>query len=142
MEQITKQSVIDTMASVVVTLYIDKMATNMEGRDTEKPQVAHLRYSIYKLLMDAIQEHSLSIEMLQQQVNEWKTIKAIKDIPLLLPNADVKQLTKSDLQAVKQVIKELDKMTAFVVTELGRMYDKCITLADKHEVPQERQVEN
>lgn len=137
MEQITKQSVIDTIAGVVVTLYIDRMATNMADRDTEKPQVSHLRYSIYKLLMDAIQEHSLSTEMLRQQVDEWKTIKTIKDIPMLLPNADVKQLTKSDLQAVKQVIKELDKMTTFVISEIGKMYDKCISLADKHEVPQE-----
>ena len=142
MEQITKQAVIDTMAGVVVTLYIDKMATNMEGRDTENPRVSHLRYSIYKLLMSAIQEHTLSIEMLQQQVDEWKSIKTIKDIPLLLPNAEVDELTKEDLKAVKQVIKELDKMTTFVVSELGRLYDKCITLADKHEVPQERLVEN
>ena len=138
MEQITKQSVIDTMAGVVVTLYIDRMATNMSDKDTEKPQVAHLRYSIYKLLMDAIQEHSLSTEMLQQQVNEWKSIRTIKDIPMLLPNAEVNELTKEDLLAVKQVIKELDKMTTFVISELGKMYDKCITLADKHEVPQER----
>lgn len=137
MEQITKQSIIDTMAGVVVTLYIDRMATNMTDRDTEKPQVSHLRYSIYKLLMDAIQEHSLSTEMLRHQVDEWKAIKTIKDIPMLLPNADVEQLTKSDLQAVKQVIKELDKMTTFVISEIGKMYDKCISLADKHEVPQE-----
>ena len=73
--------------------------------------------------------------MLQQQIAEWKTIKTIQDITLLLPNADTQQLTKDDLKCVKQVIKELDQAVTLVRKQLQVVCDKCLTLADKHEKP-------
>lgn len=132
-----KSIIVNTMAGYPLTLYIDRMADNIGSHKEDNIVLNHLRYSIYQLLLNAIEEHSLSFDMLQTQVEQWKTIKTIKDIALLLPNADINQLTKDDLKCVKQVIKELDQAVTLVKKQLEVVCDKCVSLADKHEKPQE-----
>ena len=132
-----KNILVNSMAGYPLTLYIDRMADNIGSHKEDNIVLNHLRYSLYQLLLDAIGEHSLSFELLQEQVAEWKTIKTIKDITLLLPNADTKQLTKEDLKCVKQVVKELDQAVTLVKKQLEVVCDKCVSLADKHEKPLE-----
>lgn len=133
-----KDILVNSMAGYPLTLYIDRMADNIGSHKEDNIVLNHLRYSMYQVILNAVGENKLSFDMLQQQIVEWKQIKAIKDIPLLLPNADIDQLTKEDLKCVKQVIKELDQAVTLVKKQLEVVCDKCLTLADKHEKPQER----
>lgn len=130
-----KDILVNSMAGYPLTLYIDRMADNIDFHKEDNVVLNHLRYSLYQVILNAVGENQLSFDMLQQQIAEWKQIKAIKDIPLLLPNADSDQLTKEDLKCVKQVIKELDQAVTLVKKQLETVCDKCLTLADKHEKP-------
>lgn len=130
-----KDILVNSMAGYPLTLYIDRMADNIGSHKEDNVVLNHLRYSMYQEILNAVGEHTLSFETLQQQIAEWKTIKTVKDIVLLLPNADTDQLTKEDLKCVKQVIKELDQAVTLVRKQLETVCDKCLTLADKHEKP-------
>lgn len=134
-----KDILVNSMAGYPLTLYIDRMADNIGSHKEDNVVLNHLRYSMYQEILNAVGEHTLSFEAFQQQIVEWKQIKTVKDIVLLLPNADTDQLTKEDLKCVKQVIKELDQAVTLVKKQLETVCDKCLTLADKHEKPQERQ---
>lgn len=130
-----KDILVNSMAGYPLTLYIDRMADNIGSHKEDNVVLNHLRYSMYQEILNAVGEHTLSFEALQQQIVEWKQIKTVKDIVLLLPNADTDQLTKEDLKCVKQVIKELDQAVTLVRKQLETVCDKCLTLADKHEKP-------
>lgn len=130
-----KDILVNSMAGYPLTLYIDRMADNINFHKEDNVVLNHLRYSMYQEILNAVGERTLSFDMLQQQINEWKQIKTVKDIVLLLPNADTDQLTKEDLKCVKQVIKELDQAVTLVRKQLHTVCDKCLTLADKHEKP-------
>lgn len=130
-----KDILVNSMAGYPLTLYIDRMADNLNSHKEDNVVLNHLRYSMYQEILNAVGEHTLSFEALQQQIVEWKQIKTVKDIVLLLPNADTDQLTKEDLKCVKQVIKELDQAVTLVRKQLETVCDKCLTLADKHEKP-------
>lgn len=130
-----KDILVNSMAGYPLTLYIDRMADNISYHKEENIVLNHLRYALYQEILNAVGERTLSFDMLQQQIAEWKTIKTIQDITLLLPNADTQQLTKDDLKCVKQVIKELDQAVTLVRKQLQVVCDKCLTLADKHEKP-------
>lgn len=130
-----KDILVNSMAGYPLTLYIDRMADNINFHKEDNVVLNHLRYSMYQEILNAVGERTLSFDMLQQQIAEWKTIKTIQDITLLLPNADTDQLTKEDLKCVKQVIKELDQAVTLVRKQLETVCDKCLTLADKHEKP-------
>lgn len=130
-----KDILVNSMAGYPLTLYIDRMADNIGSHKEDNAVLNHLRYSMYQEILNAVGEHTLSFEALQQQIVEWKQIKTVKDIVLLLPNADTDQLTKEDLKCVKQVIKELDQAVTLVRKQLETVCDKCLTLADKHEKP-------
>ena len=130
-----KDILVNSMAGYPLTLYIDRMADNINSHKEDNVVLNHLRYSMYQEILNAVGEHTLSFEALQQQIVEWKQIKTVKDIVLLLPNADTDQLTKEDLKCVKQVIKELDQAVTLVRKQLESVCDKCLTLADKHEKP-------
>lgn len=130
-----KDILVNSMAGYPLTLYIDRMADNINFHKEDNVVLNHLRYSMYQEILNAVGEHTLSFEALQQQIVEWKQIKTVKDIVLLLPNADTDQLTKEDLKCVKQVIKELDQAVTLVRKQLETVCDKCLTLADKHEKP-------
>ena len=137
--QITKEEIIDATASYYLTYYMNKIATNMESNKTKEPNVVlhHLRYSMYKSLLKTIQDQHLSIYGLQQQIAEWKTIRKIKDIKLLLPNANTEELTKADLQNVRLLVREIDQIVTLVTTQLVKVLDKCDSLVDKQEPTQE-----
>ena len=130
-----KDILVNSMAGYPLTLYIDRMADNICFHKEDNVVLNHLRYSMYQEILNAVGEHTLSFQALQQQIVEWKQIKTVKDIVLLLPNADTDQLTKEDLKCVKQVIKELDQAVTLVRKQLETVCDKCLTLADKHEKP-------
>lgn len=130
-----KDILVNSMAGYPLTLYIDRMADNISSHKEDNVVLNHLRYSMYQEILNAVGEHTLSFDMLQQHIVEWKQIKTVKDIVLLLPNADIEQLTKEDLKCVKQVIKELDQAVTLVRKQLETVCDKCLTLADKHEKP-------
>ena len=137
--QITKEEIIDATASYYLTYYMNKIATNMDTNKTQQPNVVlhHLRYSMYKSLLKTIQDQHLSIYSLQQQIAEWKTIRKIKDIKLLLPNANTEELTKADLQNVRLLVREIDQIVTLVITQLTKVLDKCDSLVDKQEPTQE-----
>lgn len=137
--QITKEEIIDATASYYLTYYMNKIATNMDLNKTKEPNIVlhHLRYSMYKSLLKTIQDQHLSIYSLQQQIAEWKTIRKIKDIPLLLPNANTDELTKDDLQNVRQLVRELDKAVGLFTTDITKVLNKCNALVDKQEPIQE-----
>lgn len=130
-----KDILVNSMAGYPLTLYIDRMADNIGSHKEDNAVLNHLRYSMYQEILNAVGEHTLSFEALQQQIVEWEQIKTVKDIVLLLPDADTDQLTKEDLKCVKQVIKELDQAVTLVRKQLETVCDKCLTLADKHEKP-------
>lgn len=130
-----KDILVNSMAGYPLTLYIDRMADNICFHKEDNVVLNHLRYSMYQEILNAVGERTLSFDMLQQQIAEWKQIKTVKDITLLLPNADTDQLTKEDLKCVKQVIKELDQAVTLVRKQLETVCEKCLTLADKHEKP-------
>lgn len=134
-----KDILVNSMAGYPLTLYIDRMADNICFHKEDNVVLNHLRYSMYQEILNAVGERTLSFDMLQQQIAEWKQIKTVKDIVLLLPNADTDQLTKEDLKCVKQVIKELDQAVTLVRKQLETVCDKCLILADKHEKPQEQE---
>nr|DAE86457.1 MAG TPA: hypothetical protein [Caudoviricetes sp.] len=137
--QITKEEIIDATASYYLTYYMNKIATNMESNKTKERNIVlhHLRYSMYKSLLKTIQDQHLSIYGLQQQIAEWKTIRKIKDIKLLLPNANTEELTKADLQNVRLLVREIDQIVKLVITQLTKVLDKCDSLVDKQEPTQE-----
>lgn len=137
--QITKEEIIDATASYYLTYYMNKIATNMESNKTKERNIVlhHLRYSMYKSLLKTIQDQHLSIYSLQQQIVEWKTIRKIKDIKLLLPNANTEELTKADLQNVRLLVREIDQIVTLVITQLTKVLDKCDALVDKQELTQE-----
>lgn len=137
--QITKEEIIDATASYYLTYYMNKIATNMDLNKTKEPNIVlhHLRYSMYKSLLKTIQDQHLSIYSLQQQIVEWKTIRKIKDIKLLLPNANTEELTKADLQNVRLLVREIDQIVTLVITQLTKVLDKCDSLVDKQESTQE-----
>lgn len=130
-----KDILVNSMAGYPLTLYIDRMADNISYKKEDNVVLNHLRYSMYQEILNAVVEHTLSFEALQQQIVEWKQIKTVKDIVLLLPNADTDQLTKEDLKCVKRVVKELDQVVTLVRKQLETVCDKCLILADKHEKP-------
>lgn len=137
--QITKEEIIDATASYYLTYYMNKIATNMDLNKTKEPNIVlhHLRYSMYKSLLKTIQDQHLSIYSLQQQIVEWKTIRKIKDIKLLLPSANTDELTKADLQNVRLLVREIDQIVKLVITQLTKVLDKCDSLVDKQEPTQE-----
>ena len=137
--QITQEQIMQATMDYFLTYYIDRMANNMNlnKHQVNNHVLFHLRNSMYQVLLDAIKTHQLSIDGLQQQLAEWKTIRKIKDIPLLLPNADIDALTKDDLQNVRQLVSELDKAVGLFTTDITKVLNKCNTLVDKQEPTQE-----
>lgn len=137
--QITHEQIIQATMEYFLTYYIDRIASNMgvNKHQTDKHVLFHLRNSMYQVLLDAIKTHQLSIDGLQQQIAEWKTIRKIKDITLLLPNANTDELTKDDLQNVRLLVRELDQIVTLVTTQLAKVLDKCDSLVDKQEPTQE-----
>jgi len=104
----------------------------MNGNDTDV-ELNTLRLSIYKGILNVLQQDALSVEKLQEQIAEWKSIKKIEDISKLIKDVDTSTLTKNDLKNVKRAIKELDEVVTSVVTGINKVVDKCATLANKHE---------
>jgi len=114
--------------------YVECLANNidMNGNDTDV-ELNTLRLSIYKGILNVLQQDALSVEKLQEQIAEWKSIKKIEDISKLIKDVDTSTLTKNDLKNVKRAIKELDEVVTSVVTGINKVVDKCATLANKHE---------
>lgn len=92
-----------------------------------------LRLSIYKGILNVLQQDALSVEKLQEQIAGWKSIKKIEDISKLINDVDTSTLTKDDLKNVKRAIKELDEVVTAIVDGMNKVINKCATLANKHE---------
>lgn len=114
--------------------YVETLASNIDmNKDNTNVELNTLRLSIYKGILNVLQQDALSIEKLQQQITEWKTIKKIEDISKLIKDVDTSELTKEDLKNVKRAIKELDEVVTSIVTNMNKLVDKCAMLANKHE---------
>lgn len=114
--------------------YVECLANNidMNGNDTDV-ELNTLRLSIYKGILNVLQQDALSVEKLQEQIEGWKAIKKIEDISKLINDVDTSTLTKDDLKNVKRAIKELDEVVTAIVTGMNKTIDKCAMLANKHE---------
>lgn len=114
--------------------YVETLANNIDmNKDNTNVELNTLRLSIYKGILNVLQQDALSIEKLQEQIAEWKTIKKNEDISKLIKDVDTSTLTKDDLKNVKRAIKELDEVVTSIVTNMNKLVDKCAMLANKHE---------
>ncbi len=126
--------ILDATCGYPLAHYVETLANNIDmNKDNTNVELNTLRLSIYKGILNVLQQDALSIEKLQQQITEWKTIKKIEDIPKLITDADTSTLTGEDLKHVKRAIKELDEVVTAIVTNINKTIDKCAMLANKHE---------
>ena len=125
---------LDATVGYLFAHYVECLANNidMNGNDTDV-ELNTLRLSIYKGILNVLQQYALSVEKLQEQIAEWKAIKKIEDISKLIKDVDTSTLTKDDLKNVKRAIKELDEVATSIVTGINKVVDKCAMLANKHE---------
>lgn len=133
---------LDATVGYPLAHYVECLANNidMNGEDTDV-ELNTLRLSIYKGILNVLQQDALSVERLQEQIAEWKSIKKIEDISKLIKDADTSTLTKDDLKNVKRAIKELDEVVTSIVVGINKVVDKCATLANKHEKFVEKHVD-
>lgn len=125
---------LDATVGYPLAHYVENLASNIDmNKDNTNVELNTLRLSIYKGILNVLQQDALSVEKLQGQITEWKAIKKIEDIPKLINDVDISTLTKDDLKNVKRAIKELDEVVTSVVTSINKVVDKCVTLANKHE---------
>ena len=125
---------LDATVGYPLAHYVENLASNIDiNKDNTNVELNTLRLSIYKGILNVLQQDALSVEKLQQQIVEWKTIKKIEDIPKLINDVDTSTLTKDDLKNVKRAIKELDEVVTAIVTGMNKTIDKCAMLANKHE---------
>ena len=63
-----KDILVNSMAGYPLTLYIDRMADNINFHKEDNVVLNHLRYSMYQEILNAVGERTLSFDMLQQQI--------------------------------------------------------------------------
>lgn len=125
---------LDATCGYPLAYYVETLASNIDmNKDNTNVELNTLRLSIYKGILNVLQQDALSIEKLQEQIAEWKTIKKMEDIPKLITDADTSTLTKDDLKNAKRAIKELDEVVTAIITGINKTVDKCAMLANKHE---------
>lgn len=125
---------LDATVGYPLAHYVECLANNIDNnKNNTNVELNTLRLSIYKGILNVLQQDALSIEKLQGQIAEWKTIKKIEDISKLINDADTSVMTKDDLKNVKRAIKELDEVVTSIVTNMNKLVDKCAMLANKHE---------
>lgn len=125
---------LDATCGYPLAHYVENLVSNIDmNKDNTNVELNTLRLSIYKGILNVLQQDALSVEKLQQQIAEWKTIKKIEDISKLINDVDTSTLTKDDLKNVKRAIKELDEVVTSIVTGINKVIDKCAMLANKHE---------
>ena len=125
---------LDATCGYPLAHYVENLASNIDmNKDDTNVELNTLRLSIYKGILNVLQQDALSVEKLQEQIAEWKTIKKIDDISKLINDVDTSTLTKDDLKNVKRAIKELDEVVTAIVDGMNKLINKCATLANKHE---------
>lgn len=125
---------LDATCGYPLAHYVENLASNIDmNKDDTNVELNTLRLSIYKGILSVLQQDALSVEKLQEQIAEWKTIKKIDDISKLINDVDTSTLTKDDLKNVKRAIKELDEVVTAIVDGMNKLINKCATLANKHE---------
>lgn len=125
---------LDATCGYPLAHYVETLASNIDmNKDDTNVELNTLRLSIYKGILSVLQQDALSVEKLQEQIAEWKTIRKIEDIPKLINDVDTSTLTKDDLKNVKRAIKELDEVVTAIVGGMNKVINKCATLANKHE---------
>lgn len=125
---------LDATVGYPLAHYVENLASNIDmNKDNTNVELNTLRLSIYKGILNVLQQDALSVEKLQEQIAEWKAIKKIEDISKLINDVDTSTLTKDDLKNVKRAIKELDEVVTAIVAGINKTIDKCVMLANKHE---------
>ena len=125
---------LDATCGYPLAHYVETLAGNIDmNKDDTNVELNTLRLSIYKGILNVLQQDALSVGKLQEQIAEWKTIKKIEDISKLINDVDTSTLTKDDLKNVKRAIKELDEVVTAIVDGMNKVINKCATLANKHE---------
>lgn len=126
--------ILDVTVGYPLAHYVENLVNNMDNNKGDtNTELNALRLSIYKGILNVLQQDALSVEKLQEQIAEWKTIKKIEDIPKLIKDADTSTMTKDDLKNVKRAVKELDEVVTAIVAGINKTVDKCAMLANKHE---------
>lgn len=125
---------LDATCGYPLAHYVETLASNIDmNKDDTNVELNTLRLSIYKGILNVLQQDALSVEKLQEQIAGWKSIKKIEDISKLINDVDTSTLTKDDLRNVKRAIKELDEVVTAIVDGMNKVINKCATLANKHE---------
>lgn len=125
---------LDATCGYPLAHYVETLTSNIDmNKDDTNVELDTLRLSIYKGILNVLQQDALSVEKLQEQIAEWKTIRKIEDISKLINDVDTSTLTKDDLKNVKRAIKELDEVVTAIVDGMNKVINKCATLANKHE---------
>lgn len=133
---------LDATCGYPLAHYVETLASNIDmNKDNTNVELNTLRLSIYKGILNVLQQDALSVEKLQEQIAGWKSIKKIEDISKLINDVDTSTLTKEDLKNVKRAIKELDEVVTAIVDGMNKVINKCATLANKHEKIIENHVE-
>lgn len=125
---------LDATCGYPLAHYVETLASNIDmNKDDTNVELNTLRLSIYKGILNVLQQDALSVEKLQEQITGWKSIKKIEDISKLINDVDTSTLTKDDLRNVKRAIKELNEVVTAIVDGMNKVINKCATLANKHE---------
>jgi hypothetical protein len=125
---------LDATCGYPLAHYVENLASNIDmNKDNTNVELNTLRLSIYKGILNVLQQDALSVEKLQEQIAEWKSIRKIEDISKLINDVDTSTLTKDDLKNVKRAIKELDEVVTAIVDGMNKVINKCAILANKHE---------
>ena len=125
---------LDATCGYPLAHYVETLASNIDiNKDDTNVELNTLRLSIYKGILNVLQQDALSVEKLQEQIAGWKSIEKIEDISKLINDVDTSTLTKDDLRNVKRAIKELDEVVTAIVDGMNKVINKCATLANKHE---------
>ena len=125
---------LDATCGYPLAHYVETLASNIDmNKDNTNVELNTLRLSIYKGILNVLQQDALSVEKLQEQIAGWKSIKKIEDISKLINDVDTSTLTKDDLRNVKRAIKESDEVVTAIVDGMNKVINKCATLANKHE---------
>lgn len=125
---------LDATCGYPLAHYVETLASNIDmNKDDTNVELNTLRLSIYKGILNVLQQDALSVEKLQEQIAGWKSIKKIEDISKLINDVDTSTLTKDDLRNVKRAVKELDEVVTAIVDGMNKVINKCAILANKHE---------
>lgn len=141
-EKTSREMLLDATWGYPLAYYVEKLSDNIENNGEQtNAELNGVRLAVYKGILSMLQNGSVDIDNLQEKIADWKTVKQVGDIQKLFKDANTEDFTKDDVKVIKRTIKELDEVVAAIVVYTNKLVDRCGSLADKHEKPTDKPME-